>query len=500
MAGHGKRARSTLAGGTGGLGGDGGSPFEFDSPPSWQRRKQSMLGSDLVILEPLGGLTVDRQPTQLDFELQSVRPFLFGPMSKFQISGGFEFQKEDEVAWNAVPLAHRAAMALAPNWFEMLVKSVDIFVGNVRITASDESRFIQPWLHAMLYRFMHPTAKKLLCPQPQHPAYCVPDYGKDAWGVTSAAWLAYAEKIFTANDVDFDWVPLHFWPLFQNANHMFDGQMPKAVPMPLVGKLHIRVVLHDTQDAIFRQLDTNKNKYRFSFDKFRLVIEEARLSYPFERSLLASKKMLAYPGVTRLQLVEPISEGTATYRTRFQEVFLPEGLVVFALPKTVSSGQYSFAKGTERSVFLPHNIDTLEISFDQKRFNLKEPNLGQFGAKELEAMQYYNHVFRPMFGMAADADGLTIAALKDGGKDSAYPHIFVPLTVLDGDGRSRIVPALDDGSCLPKRADLDIFMRFGTDGSTSGAVYVVYAYYTDVNLMYDPKNKFFLSPYGVVMN
>lgn len=479
---------------------DGNLQFDFESLPGWQKKKQHILGSEYLIIEPNNGKN-ERQPTQLDFELHSTKPFLFGPMSKFQISGGFEMKEEGEGKdWVDVPVAEAAKVILAPNWLELLIKSIDIFTDNSRICTSNESKFIQPWLNCMLYRFMDPTAKKVLCPQPTHPAYCVPTLAKNNWTVASEEWKNYANLVFTSTNVAFDYIPLHFWPLFQNCNHMFNGQVPKAVMMPLVGKLLIRVTFHDNQDMIFRRIATNKSTYRFNFDKFKLVMEEAQLSYGFERSLMASKKLLGYPGVTRLQRAEPIPEGTPIYMSKFQQVYLPEGILVFALNKAVGSGQYSFAKSTGTNVFEDHQITSLEVSFDQKRFFFKEPHLGKFTDDALESLQYYQHIYQPLFGIAPDLNALTLDMVKEGGTASAYPHIYLPFTVFDSESKARIIPTLDDGTCLAKRADLDVVMQFGTNGSKANTIYIIYIFYTDCNLVFDCKTRMFFNPYGVVMN
>jgi hypothetical protein len=83
--------------------------------------------------------------------------------------GNFETRATDADEWAPVEAAEAANVLLTPNWFEMLIKSIDVFHNNQRISASDEACFIPAHLNAMLYAYMEPTAKKLLCPQPEHP-------------------------------------------------------------------------------------------------------------------------------------------------------------------------------------------------------------------------------------------------------------------------------------------------------------------------------------------
>lgn len=89
---------------------------DFAPAPTWQKEgaRQPLLGSDYVIFEP--HQKAERQPQQLDFDVHSSQCFLMGPMSKFQIRGGFEMKKKDEQVWNPCPKEEYANVCLAPNW------------------------------------------------------------------------------------------------------------------------------------------------------------------------------------------------------------------------------------------------------------------------------------------------------------------------------------------------------------------------------------------------
>ena len=388
--------------------------------------------------------------------------------------------------------------SLAPNWFEMLIKSVDVFHNNQRISASDEARFIPAHLNAMLYAYMEPTAKKLLCPQPVHPGYCVP-VNKDSWKLDAEPYNSYAKQVFTGDKIFFDYVPNFQFPFYQGSNFLTDGSAPRMVPMQTLGKLSVRFSLFDKQDHIFRNKANHTKKYRFVFDAFNLILEEARLAPTFERTLLSAKKQLAYPGVTRLQLVESIPGGTASFKTRFQDICMPESLFIFCLDKQVASGTYKFSTSTKENVFLPHNISSIDLSFDGKRFSLKEPHLGNIGDDSLDSKTLFDHLAAPPFGVNLDSAVATYTKLRQGGENSAYPHIYIPLVHYSGD-KNRLIPAMDDGSCVSKRADLNIDFKFARNNSTENAVYVIYAIYTDVAIILDLKNKYFMSPYLSNMN
>jgi hypothetical protein len=470
--------------------------LEYVNLPTWQQHKQQrLLGSDYVVIEPNNSL--DEVPTQVEFEINNSAPLLFGPMSKFQIKGHFDTRATDADDWTLCTAADASNVLLAPNWFEMLIKSVDVFHNNQRISASDEARFIPAHLNAMLYAYMEPTAKKLLCPQPLHPGYCVPA-DKDSWKLDAEPYDSYAKRVFINQAIRFNYVPIFQFPFYQGSNFLTDGSAPRMVPLQNLGKLSVRFTFFDKQDHIFRNKANHTKKYRFSFMAFNLILEEARLAPTFERTLLTAKQ-LAFPGVTRLQLVESIPTGTATYKTRFQDICMPESLLIFCLDKHVASGTYSFATSTKENVFLPHNISAVDLSFDGKRFSLKEPHLGNFRNDIIEPKALFDHLAVPPFGVNLDPTVATFTKLEDGGDNSAYPHIYIPLVHYSGD-KSRLIPAMDDGSCVSKRADLNIDFKFARNNSTENAVYVIYAIYTDVAIILDLKNKYFTSPYLSYMN
>ena len=471
--------------------------LEYVDLPTWQQYKQQrLLGTNYVVIEPNNQLV--EEPTQVEFEINNFAPLLFGPMSKFQIQGHFETRATDNDEWDGPAAADASNVLLAPNWFEMLIKSVDVFHNNQRISASDEARFIPAHLNAMLYAYMEPTAKKLLCPQPVHPGYCVP-VNKDSWKLDAEPYNSYAKQVFTGDKIFFDYVPNFQFPFYQGSNFLTDGSAPRMVPMQTLGKLSVRFSLFDKQDHIFRNKANHTKKYRFVFDAFNLILEETRLAPTFERTLLSAKKQLAYPGVTRLQLVESIPGGTASFKTRFQDICMPESLFIFCLDKQVASGTYSFATSTKENVFLPHNISSIDLSFDGKRFSLKEPHLGNIGDDSLDSKTLFDHLAAPPFGVNLDSTVATYTKLRQGGENSAYPHIYIPLVHYSGD-KNRLIPAMDDGSCVSKRADLNIDFKFARNNSTENAVYVIYAIYTDVAIILDLKNKYFMSPYLSNMN
>jgi hypothetical protein len=496
-------AGASAGGGGGGGGGGGSSSSVFDDlrlnhvgMPDWQRNsRQAVWGSDFLLIEPTSKVT--EIPTQVDFELPSKESLFFGPMSKFRIKGTFQMLAENTTKWVNVPAAEAANVLLAPNWFEMLIREVTVFHDNYRIASGNDQRHITPFLNAYLLHNMDPLAKQMLCPQNCHPGHCLPS-PSGTWALGQNSWKNYAQQVFTSKAIKFDYTPLFLFPFHQGTNYLIDEGMPRILPAPAMGRITVRFAFTDSQDHIFRKPDTNKAKYRFQFAEFSLVLEEARLSPAFERQLHSSKRTIGYPGVTRLQLVEQVPDESPSRKTKFQDILLPEALFIFCLDKKVANGTFKFSDDTSETVFKPHNLKSVDLSFDGKRFSLREPNLGTFHEDELDTKQMYDHLATPPFGIRQDPKHITQANLANGWAITPFPHVYVSL--LNGPDRQRLIPSQDDGSCVHKKADLEIDLKFTETNSPKDAIFVITAIYTDVNVVYDGKNRHFFSPYLKYMN
>jgi hypothetical protein len=374
-----------------------------------------------------------------------------------------------------------------------------VFHNNYRIASTNENRFISPFVNAYLYHNMDPLAKQLLCPQPAHPGYGVPA-ADGKWAMDAAAWTTYAKAAFAEGPIAFDYTPLFLFPFYQGGTYLMEDNVPRILPAPAMGRIQIRFIFTDSQAHIFRKATptTNKAKYRFAFTEFNLVLEEARLSETFQRHLLHIKRPLAFPGITRIQLVENVTGGSTSWKARFQDIYLPEALFVFCLNKTVASGTFKFSSDTGTSVFTPHNLEAIDLSFDGKRFSLREPQIGTFRRDELDVKTIYDHMVNPPFGIRQDPKGLTTGNMGSGGESTPFPHIYISLVV--GPDRQRLVPTMDEGGCINKKADLDVDFKFTSTNSPANTIFVIMAVYSDVNIVFDPKNKHFSSPYLQYMN
>ncbi len=86
------------------------SRFVFEDPPSWRTGTRQLLqGSEYEVIKPTK--PVEKQPKQVEFELMSNNPILFGNASRFRIQGLFERK-----AAPAAAAAPGQAAKAAPEW------------------------------------------------------------------------------------------------------------------------------------------------------------------------------------------------------------------------------------------------------------------------------------------------------------------------------------------------------------------------------------------------
>lgn len=474
--------------------------FDFPHIPDWrQGQKQKVLGCKFFVHKPINEII--EQPQQIDFEIKDPEDvWAFGPNTRFKVAGQFQ-SKDGTGAWTPVGADELDKVMVVPDWLDFLIKNIDIFHGNMRINSSDEGRYVAPYLNAWKYNFMNKDQKKELCPQEACPGFGVPSKKGDAggWSMTDAnsEWrTGYGKQIFVGpKRLSFDYVPLDFWPIFQGSNYMEEAQ--KILPMPLVDKITIRIVFHDNMECIFKKAAADNNKkYRFMFTDFSLVAEHLRLGKAFKTQLLNKKGQFAYPGVTRILRTETISQGNTTHKVKVQSVPLPEGLFIFAVPNKVLSGTYTYQDNTDGNVFRPHNIADVNFTFGEQKFFIDEPHIGMINNDIIESKIFNDYLRAAPFGLKMDKDKITLANIRDGGINTPYPNVFVNLCNY-GD-KSRIVPAVNDGSILTKDLDLDINITFKDGGAPADVTFIIYLYYTDNNLTLDTKHKghaFFTSPY-----
>ena len=471
--------------------------FEFPSPENWKRgQTQKVQAVSYKVHNKSHFIGRDEAPSCVEFTLKEDEIFSFGPQSRFLISGQFQ-KRAGAGEWTPCVKEDSDKVTLIPNWFEMFIKDLDIFHGNTKVVSSGEDRFVFPYINAWKYNFMNKSQRKLLCPESSHCGHGVPST-LDGWSLTAnSEWRKYADTIFVGEDkFTFSWIPLDTQPFFQYANYFENGMIPKVLPMPILSQLLIRFNFIDNQSNLFKVVDA-ANKFRFVLKDFRYVGEHLRLNKSFQNTILNRRSLLHFPGVTRLIQQEIIPNESATYKSVIQKVPFPEGFIIFCLPKDVSSGNYSYANSTDGTVFVKNNIKKVNFAYGDETFFLTEPNLGNVRDPIIESKIFTDMLMSAPFGLKVDPEKITLETVHDGFESGPYPMVYVNLTNF-GDKYSRVIPFLNDGSCLNKNNDLSITMSFTSGGSKAGVTYYICLFYTDINMILDLKKKgdpIFSSPY-----
>jgi len=93
--------------------------------------KMPCKGSNVVVYEP-----TSKSSQLFEFQLNSAQIPQFGVHTGFLIEGAF--QKQDgTAAWTACTIDNAANVVVAPNWFDFIIKDIDIFHVNSEISPDD---------------------------------------------------------------------------------------------------------------------------------------------------------------------------------------------------------------------------------------------------------------------------------------------------------------------------------------------------------------------------
>jgi hypothetical protein len=469
-----------------------------------ENKQKKVLGCTYQVIKPLR--PVENQPKQVEFVIDEKQEnaWAFGKMTRFRITGKFQCMTPAEgnnpmIDWAGVPDTDADKVIVAPNFWEKLIEGIDLFHGNNKILTSNEVPFVSSFVNSFKYAYMDPKQKQLLCPSLSHPGNGIPTTieASKGWDFTAdSQWRKFAPNLFKGEkNVSFSYVPMDVAPFFQNSNYFEEGTVQKIVPFPLLERFLIRFKFTDNWDKIFKIASGNKKKYRFILDDFVLVSDQLRLSKTFKSALLNKRGLWPYQGVTRLSKFENIPKSATTWKTTFQSVSMPEGIFVFAIKNTVISGLEEFKNFTGQ-MFEQHNIQKLSFDFDKEWFYTAEPNITNIGDNIIEEKLFFDYLSSAPFNLNMDKSLITLENIKDGFKNTPFPHIFINLTI-PGD-TSRLIPFLSEGNILQKNADLDLTFTFEVNGAPEGLAYIIYLYYTDNNLTLDTRQKnnhFFFSPY-----
>lgn len=470
------------------------SRLAYTKMPKWQQGfTQALQGIELHTIPP----TSSDAHQNFEFEFPRNATLLFGPMSGFLIKGNFESKENadaDDSTFTQLDEESGSEVALIPNWFEHLIDDIKVYHGNNLIQAHDVPRNADPFLNTYIYANMNSDIKDKLFPEPYNPGRCV-GIGRSDWSFTneSNAWRKYSKELFKHREITFRYTPTFLFPFYQQSSFGLDGRQPNAVPMQAIGKMAVSLMLKEKRDGIFLRKENNEKIYRFNIQSIHLVVEEARLNLAFEKKLLNRKDPFIYEGTSRIGIYENISAGSLNYRCRLPNVLYPEGIFVCALPKESLGYNFQWTTATTEKIFMPHNIESMKIRFENKPLALRSPNLGDFESHMMGIKQFLDYKENPPFGVLQEQGRSNFDEMKDAGKSTVYPHVYINLT--PSGKESRIVPIGDDGHVVSRPGDVDITLNFGLGGATNGAVYLIYIFYTDVNIVFDMKAKQFKTVY-----
>jgi len=481
--------------------------FNYSGPTRYHYKKSNIKNFQPVVIDANQKIDTDPFPQQLDFVVENVSNVICGPQTRFVIQGIFEMKPPpgeggQEQDWREIPLADNANVLVQPSWLHHLIRSVEVYHGNNRVCVNEENRNITPHINGFVDALQDKDILQLSSPGSHHPGKFTMPFEKDKVDFNWDTWHNYSQHIFNVGLKNYEFWPRE-WPFVQWINHLDNENgenICRALPIDLFGKLTISVKMAPDMSCIFRKKPGNNARYRFLIRHFKLVVQEALLLPPLEKRLLNRNGFLSWPGISRLTLVEAIPGGSPTYVTRFKEIHLPTGLLIIALDQTVANGTWTFARTNKKNAFLDHNLEHIDLSFNMKSFSTKEPSMGHITKDLLDHARYINMIQNPIFGVKPDKKAITTEICKEGGKNSGFPHVYLPLTQLHGDPATKILPTHDDGSSAYKEGTLELYLKFALGGAQRDAVYVIIAYYSDTSIAFDAKKKIFFSPHGVLQN
>lgn len=456
----------------------------YSDMPSWQQGfKQALHGTEIHIIKPYSKST-----SVYEFQLPRHQVLLFGSISGFMIKGCFESKANsnaNDSTFSKLDINSGNEVILQPNWFEHLIHDIQLFCNNQIISVHDVPRNVDPFLNTYLFAHMHNVTRDCLFPEVYNPGRCV-GLTEEDWSMTDekSKWRKYSKELFGKESVTFRYLPFFVFPFYQQANLCIDGRAPAALPMSLLGNSTIILHFNEKWNDIFMKSENNEKVYRFRLESIELVLEEARLNPIFEKKFLSQKSNLVYQGVSKVAIYENINTGALNHRCRFQNVLMPEGIFIFAIPNNVINGLYK-CTALNSKVFSNHNIKSIDVKFENKPLAIRSPKLGDVQNHLMEIKQLLDNLENPPFGVLQNSESNSFNTIGGGGAATPYPHIYINLT--PSGKKTRIIPVGDDGHIIAKKGDLDLDITFADGGATEGVTYMLYIFYTDVNVLLDTK-------------
>lgn len=462
------------------------------------KSKQKSLGTEWVQFEPNTPLTANERPSSLVFELSGHRPLLCNNMFRFHIKAQFEklvAVSGGAATWKTLTATDNNNLIFEPNWFEKLISSVDLIVGNNKIQLHVENTDVAHELNALMYYLMHPDLVNLVAPDPLNPVRLMPSKLDTNIQEASDNQKAVAQQMMSAQPFTFTWLPLHMFPFWQLPNHELDGPQVD-LPLHLMGKMFININFKPQQHHAWRCTpgkvagDVASN-YRLNFKRFVLVAEENIL--PPGKYIKPAQ--IAFPCLIKDSKCENIPVGETEHRVRFSNAPLPESIFIFAVDKKVPAGNYNFGSidydsGTPYTK--QFNIKEIELLYNNQSFTSRSPNFEQVSGAACTINTLNCIETEGLFGMRINTSKLPYNVVSTQMATSPYSFLVVYYTMGNGT-RQRKHPLQTDGSALKQDQDMELIIRFFPTGAAD-ATYVIYFSYTDRAMIYDTAANKFINP------
>jgi hypothetical protein len=467
--------------------------FVYGQEPNKEFAKQIILRTEFEALKPS-----TKSSKRYEFELPyDVDTFIrFGPLTQFGIKGRFVYKDSPQSGnetFRAIPLTDYDKVQLIPNWFEHCINSVEVCQNNQVVRSYDVPKNGDRFFNTYIYSTLDEEVKKGVYSNAADTVYSVPRKA-DGWTMTEGSeWHTYSKQVFGKGYFDFGYLPLFLFPFYQPSEYeKRETQRPTALPMPILQRMKIILNFEDNFDHIFVKSVNNTKVYRFEMFSIHLILENECIRPENQRSFLKQKDVVYYPGVTKIGHIENIPTGTVFHRFKLDNVMMPEGLFIFALPKSVESGQYRYQGGTN-PIFSRHNIQTLELKYGGLPFTQKDLNYGIINDHMIGIKQMFDHKRQPPFGLPQDPEtATTFENIINGGENTLFPHIYMKLLNDNGD---RLIPIGADERILKQPHDLDVTLMFKLGGATPDVSYYAYIFYNDVIMTLDMSRGQFLTHY-----
>ena len=463
----------------------------------------TIMGFETEVVKPK---TQSSTQYTFNFPRDKLTSIRFGPFTGFEVKGVFECKENTpDSVFELIPEDDFKKVQLIPNWFEHCIKSVDVMHGYQIIRSYEVPRNGDIFLNTYLYSNLDSQLKHNAFPQKVHPVYSVPTR-LDGWTLEdNSEWHAYSKELFGKSSIAFQFIPSFVFPFYQLIDYK-QGNKDKNEPIILPPEIFCKtsVVLHfmENFDHIFKKSENNTKEYRFRIRSIDLQLEMAYLRKDYEVSLLKKLKqkgMLYFPGVTKIAKILNIPSGLLYYKFGFDNVLMPEGIFIFALPKSVESRNFRFQESysARNPIFSKHNIDRFEIRFGNLEMAQRSPNFGDIRDKMTVIRTFIDHIVRPPFGLAQDSKLRVYQNFENGGENGLFPHVYINLClshetqVLD-----RKIPVTNDGSLIDKPNYLDVRLMFNEKGAAPDVTYYAYIFYTDICMQLDLSSGQYMPYYG----